>query len=169
MASGGILGRRLGGRAGTLPPYLLRLVAISLLAVSCGDEDPTGPNSKPPTPASPTVTIVPRLTGIPRGDSLQLTAVVRNPAGDSVDASSIVWTSSNPLAVRVDSRGMVYGIGDGPAGRHLRREFQYTVAGAVGHNRQHQRPAGGFDPQYRGTIAGQRARSGDRGWVVRTG
>jgi hypothetical protein len=47
------------------------------------------------------------------GETMLLTAVVRNVNGDEIEGKSVSWSSSNPLAASVDQNGIVTGVASG--------------------------------------------------------
>jgi len=54
-----------------------------------------------------TVTISPKPAGVEPGDTLWLTAELRDAAGNLMSGRRVTWTSSAPDVVSVDSTGRV--------------------------------------------------------------
>ena len=67
------------------------LLALVSLAGCCGD-DPTGP--APPTVAS--VTVGPRNASLAVGESLQLTAILQDSAGNALATQGVSWATDAP-------------------------------------------------------------------------
>ena len=61
------------------------------------------------------VTISPRPAGVESGDTLRLTAELRDAAGNLMSGRRVTWTSSAPGVVAVDSTGRVRSVALGPA------------------------------------------------------
>jgi hypothetical protein len=70
------------------------------------------------------------------GESVQLTATVRNFAGDVLSGIPLSWTSSAPLIVTVDGQGLAEGVSEGMAMIRATAEgvmspaFEITVSGS---------------------------------------
>ena len=86
----------------------LSLVNGLLFLVACGGGDPSGPSGD----NSLTIELANSATTVIVGGRTQLTATVRNHAGEVV-TTSVSWTSSNTLAVTVSSNGTVAGVAPG--------------------------------------------------------
>ena len=96
---------------------LSAVLAVVALAKGCGDgESPTTP---PPTPepARPTtVTVSPataELTAL--GETVQLTAEVRDQNARVMAGATVTWTSSANSVATVDASGLVVGVAEGTA------------------------------------------------------
>ncbi len=92
---------------------LWRAVAIGfVLSCSKGSSDagPTGP-----APAA-SVTVTPTVASIWHGGAQQLTATVKDAAGNALTARTVAWSTSNPNTAVVNrSTGVVTGMADGTA------------------------------------------------------
>lgn len=88
QATGGI------GRAVTVA------AAAAVLAVAC--ESPT----KPP-PAVGSVLLSPGALALASGDSVQMSAVVRDPNGNTLTDRPLTWSTNNPELLTVSATGMV--------------------------------------------------------------
>ena len=68
----------------------------------------------PPVPA--TVTVRPETVSLEAlGDTLRLTADVRDKEGGPIPGAAVAWTSSNPMVATVDGSGLVTAAGNGTA------------------------------------------------------
>ena len=91
------------------------LVACTVLA--CGGDDDPGPVAPPPpTPVATTVEVAPataELTAL--GQSVQLTATVRDQNGGVMSGASVTWTSGDAAVATVDGAGLVTAVATGAA------------------------------------------------------
>ena len=89
---------------------------IAALLIGCGGDDTTGP-TPPPDPARPTtVTVTPasaELTAL--GETVQLSAEVRDQNGRTMSGATVAWTSNAPLVAAVDASGLVTAASNGTA------------------------------------------------------
>ena len=122
------LERRVAGR-GSHPPgkrafprhtTIIRLsavLAVVALAKGCGDGDsPTAPSPVPDPPRPTTVTVSPsthELTAL--GETVQLTAAVRDQNARVMAGATVTWTSSANSVATVDASGLVTAAGNGTA------------------------------------------------------
>ena len=83
-----------------------------VLVVACGEEAPT---EQPPTPASVTIT-PPTVTLAAIGETVQLTATVRDTGGGLMSGVTITWTSSDATVATVDGTGQVTAVKNGSTG-----------------------------------------------------
>ena len=96
------------------------LAAAGLL--SCGDSS-TGPAPRPPPPPPPppppvatTVAVSPAAAQLSSvGETVRLSAEVRDQNGRAMPGATVTWTSSDPSVVSVDASGLVTAAGDGTA------------------------------------------------------
>lgn len=79
------------------------LLTSVIIGAGCGD--PTGADS---TPAS--VTVNASAVSVPAGGTLQLSAVVKNAAGEVIDAP-VTFTSSQASIATIDDNGLLTSIG----------------------------------------------------------
>lgn len=86
--------------------------AVFVSAVACGD-DPIEPD-----PLYPATVVVSPETGKMEmfGDTLHLTATVRDQNGDVMDSVSVEWSTGDPLVATVTARGVVSARGSGAVG-----------------------------------------------------
>lgn len=90
---------------------------IMMVAAACGgDSNPgTGPVQNPgPAPVA-TVTLAPATSDISLGSNKQLTASVKDGAGNVLSGRAISWSSSANAVATVDASGKVTGVGAGSA------------------------------------------------------
>ena len=92
----------------------MAVAAIAVLVVSCGDGavEPT----QPPAPVATTVTVNPgsaALTAV--GETVRLTAEVRNQNGQVMAGAAVVWTTSDASVAAVDASGLVTAAANGNA------------------------------------------------------
>ena len=122
------LERRVAGR-GSHPPgkrafprhtTIIRLsavLAVVALTKGCGDGDsPTAPSPVPDPPRPTTVTVSPsthELTAL--GETVQLTAAVRDQNARVMAGATVTWTSSANSVATVDASGLVTAAGNGTA------------------------------------------------------
>ena len=118
----GILG---SGRAGTSRPIALAfLLCLSVAAVAvCGKDSPTTPATPTPTPTPPqptparptTIDITPAtvapMTRI--GQTVQLSATVKDQNNNEITGVSVTWKSGNPRVATVSTAGLVTAAGNG--------------------------------------------------------
>jgi murein DD-endopeptidase MepM/ murein hydrolase activator NlpD len=104
----------------------LSRVAVIVL-VACGEEGTlVSPNSVPdPSDAIASVTVTPAQPVVEMGDTMQLTATVRNGRNEVVDTAAL-WTSDAPTVAQVDQDGRVAGLLEGTA------LIEASVAGVSG-------------------------------------
>ena len=92
--------------------HLSRVVVVVALLSACSDGGPT--ESATPSPASVTVTPASgTLSAL--GQTLSLTAVVRDAKGQTLTGVPLAWASSDGSIVTVDSVGLVTATGNGTA------------------------------------------------------
>ena len=91
-------------------------------SLSCGDSatDPTAPSPAPPPPPPPpipsTVTVVPSAALLAAlGDTVRLTAEVRDQNGRAMPGTSVAWASSDAAVAAVDASGLATAAGNGTA------------------------------------------------------
>jgi uncharacterized protein YjdB len=86
------------------------LTILSFAALSCGDDDSSGPDE----PVA-TVTVVPAAGTIAPGATLQLEATTKDAAGGTLTDRDIAWSSSDEDVATVSEAGLVSGVADGEA------------------------------------------------------
>ena len=88
------------------------LALVFALALSCGD-DPAAP-TRPVVLLPTTVTVTPSSASLSAlGETVQLTATVRDQNGNVMPGVVVSWSSSAPTAATVDAAGMVTAAGNG--------------------------------------------------------
>jgi len=85
-------------------------LAYAALSIVGGCGDSTGPS----LPAGSSVVVTPDFRGLVPGDSLWLQATVQDSSGVELD-ERVVWSSSDPSVVTVDTAGLVAAMGPGSA------------------------------------------------------
>lgn len=91
----------------------LGLTLATLAALTGCLEEPTGPGPQPPPPPPPPVAVVvvsPDAQSIVVGNTLQLSAVARSAAGDSLPGIALTWTTENATVATVSPTGLVTGL-----------------------------------------------------------
>ncbi len=94
-------------------PRLLTMVLAAIAASSsqsCSNES-TGPGST----AVASVAVTPAAMTIGPTDTLQLVAVAKDAAGNTLTGQTITWSSSTPTHATVSARGLVTGVAEGSA------------------------------------------------------
>ena len=90
------------------------LVGVTL-AAACGGGDSGGPTA-PPTvdpPRATTVMVSPATAELDVGETVQLTAVVRDQNSNVMAGAAVTWTSSETSVATVDAAGLVTGVSAG--------------------------------------------------------
>ena len=90
------------------------LVGVTL-AAACGGGDSGGPTA-PPTvdpPRATTVMVSPATAELDVGETVQLTAVVRDQNSNVMAGASVTWMSSETSVATVDAAGLVTGVSAG--------------------------------------------------------
>jgi Big-like domain-containing protein len=92
---------------------LLRLLPVSL-AVGCGGDTQRVTSPAPVTPVSnlPVASVKIAWSGMPlgQGNSLQMTAVLRDARGDTVTSRTVTWASSDPTVASISTSGVIAGV-----------------------------------------------------------
>ena len=111
------------GRSGAGWRVLLALLVVPLVftAVTCGKDSSTNPpaptpNPPPVVPARPTTITLTPTTPAPLtrvGQTVQLTATVRDQNNNAMTGVSVAWKSGNPLVATVSAAGLVTAAGNG--------------------------------------------------------
>ena len=87
------------------------LTILCVAALSCGDDDPSGPDGEPVA----TVSVAPATGTIAPGKTLQLEATTRDASGAALIDRDISWSSSREGVATVSGSGLVTGVADGQA------------------------------------------------------
>ena len=93
---------------------LPRALLAAILASGCGDGaiEPSAPSS--PVPAA--VTVSPASATLQSlGETVRLTAAVRDQNGQAMSNAAVAWASSNPSVATVDASGLATAVGNGTA------------------------------------------------------
>ena len=88
---------------------------VASVVPACGGDESPGPVA-PPTPVATTVEVVPataRLTAL--GETVRLTATVRDQDGGAISGASIGWTTGDAAVATVDAAGLVTAVATGTA------------------------------------------------------
>ncbi len=88
-------------------------LALIVLAAGCSD-DATGP-TQPPDPTIGSVTVSPGQSSLSPTQTVQLTAEVRDSAGELMPDEPVTWSSDRSGVATVDSNGLVTAVGEGSA------------------------------------------------------
>jgi Bacterial Ig-like domain (group 2) len=103
--------------AGWQEALMHRILGLSILGLvlldlaSCGDG---GTGTDAPTPVASVTVSLAELT-LPVGESQQLTAIMRDQAGNQLDGRSVTWATTEPTVATVSATGLVTGVGPGAA------------------------------------------------------
>jgi hypothetical protein len=92
---------------------LLLLAPVAILA-ACGSDDSTGPGQENPVVTS--VVVAPQtatLTSL--GETVQLSASVRDQNGNEMSGQTVTWASDPPAVATVDASGQVTAVANGQA------------------------------------------------------
>ncbi|MDE2980795.1 MAG: Ig-like domain-containing protein [Gemmatimonadota bacterium] len=104
-------------RRGRVSIPLFAVLAVLAWAASCGDGATAPPPRPPPDPPRPTtVTVSPatsQLTAL--GETVQLTASVRDQNGQAMAGATVTWASSDAAVATIDASGLVTAVGNGTA------------------------------------------------------
>jgi hypothetical protein len=113
-------------------PSLL-IAAFSLLLVACGgSSDVTDPPPPPPPAVATTVQIAPDAPILNPGQAQQLSATVRDAAGQVMTGQAVTWSTSDAAKVSVSTTGLVTGLALGSATITARAgNVQATVTATV--------------------------------------
>lgn len=97
-------------------PIALVIVALVSGAIACGDEEP--PTEPPPQVSIPSsVTVSPDSATLQSlGETVQLTAMVRDQNGRTISDAAVSWASGDPAVVTVSASGLVTATGNGETG-----------------------------------------------------
>lgn len=93
------------------PLRALLLAGVSLLALSCGGDGPTGPD--PAVVVS--VTVTPSSATLTEGETLPLSATALNGLGEPAVGATVSWSSSAPGVASVSAAGVVTAVAPGTA------------------------------------------------------
>ena len=92
---------------------VIQFAVVAVAIASCSD------SFKPVEPVSPvavaTVTVARPSSSVSVGQSMQVTATVRDSAGNQLNDRSVSWNSSNTAAATISADGLVTGVGGGSA------------------------------------------------------
>ena len=86
--------------------FAIGLVTLSVVVLACRDDGIVGPQ---PT----SVVVAPSPASVVVGQSLQLTATMRDAGGNGLPATNVTWTSSNLRLAMVSQSGLVSGVAVG--------------------------------------------------------
>ncbi|MBK8005247.1 MAG: SBBP repeat-containing protein [Gemmatimonadetes bacterium] len=93
---------------------MLSLVSLVAALAACGGSDGDGGGGTNPTPTAPkTVTITPSPISVFVGDSVQLTAVVRDSNNNILANSTVTWGTGNGSTASVTAGGRIKGLAAG--------------------------------------------------------
>ena len=93
-------------------------LAGAALATACGGGDsasPTAPPTVPDPPRATSVTVSPTTAELDVGETVQLTAEVRDQSSNVMAGASVTWTTSASTVVTVDGTGLLTGVAPGTA------------------------------------------------------
>lgn len=95
----------------TSVPLSCSLTILCFAALSCGNDDSSGPDGEPVA----TVSVAPATGTIAPGKTLQLEATTRDASGVALIDRDISWSSSRERVATVSAAGLVTGVADGEA------------------------------------------------------
>ena len=102
---------------GRVSIFVFAVLAVLAQVAGCGDGATEPPPQPPPDPPRPTtVTVSPatsQLTAL--GETVQLTASVRDQNGQAMAGATVTWVSSESAVATVDASGLVTAAGNGTA------------------------------------------------------
>lgn len=114
-----------GGRVRHPRPMALLSTLVAIVACDA----PTGPKVPPVHPA--TIEVTPDFAILIPGDTVQLTAVVRDRNGDRIRDAVVEWLSHDLSVANVDTTGFVTGHNDGLVDIEAKYETQHAVVELV--------------------------------------
>jgi trimeric autotransporter adhesin len=87
-----------------------------LFWTSCAGSDPSSPPPSPPPPATvATVAVDPSSADLAPGGTRQLTATLRDAAGNPLTGPSVSWSTNQAAVATASSTGLVTAVADGSA------------------------------------------------------
>ena len=90
----------------------LSAVFVACAALACGDDDPVAP----PPPVATTVEVAPATAQLSAlGETVQLSATVRDQNGNAMAGAAVNWSSSSSAVATVSAAGLVTAAGNGTA------------------------------------------------------
>lgn len=107
----------MASRAHETNPSPIALVIVALVSgvIACGEEPPTEPPPQVSIPSS--VTVSPASAALQSfGETVQLTAMVRDQNGRTISDAAVSWASGDPSVASVSASGLVTATGDGETG-----------------------------------------------------
>lgn len=87
-------------------------IVVSTERIGCGESPGTPPPPPPPAPVS-TVTISPSSPTVTDGNTVQLTATLRDANNNVLTGRTVTWSSGNTNTATVNSSGVVTGVAAG--------------------------------------------------------
>ena len=106
------------------------LVPCCVLLALAACEAPLGPEL--PVSVPTTIEVTPDVAILPiDGGTVQLTAIVRDQHGDTIEGTKVEWLTTNVPVANVDKTGFVTAYGDGSADIVAKYETLYAVAEVV--------------------------------------
>lgn len=99
----------------SIPMLVLAAACISSPLEPEQEQTPQGPNNQ-----AEQLSVSPATVWLWPGDSRELTAVLRDGAGNDEDTAEFEWSSSNPGVVEVDANGVLHAKGRGSAKINVR-------------------------------------------------
>src|SRR5687768_764626 len=116
--SGGVMAFTARSSGGVMTRcYIERLIALAVLVTlpACGGDSASAPPPPPPEPVVTTVEISPNVVTVFMGDTVLLTATVRDQNGATMSGKRVAWASNAPTVATVDSLGRVIALTSGSA------------------------------------------------------
>ncbi len=90
----------------------LSAVLVACAALACGDDEPVAP----PPPVATTVEVAPATAQLSAlGETVQLSATVRDQNGNAMAGAAVNWSSSSSAVATVSAAGIVTAAGNGTA------------------------------------------------------
>jgi uncharacterized protein YjdB len=86
----------------------------SVLALACGGGEASAPEPVLPGPVE-TIVVSPSSATLIAGDTMRLTAVLRDSSGTVLQDRSVTWSSTHPEILTVDQQGLVTAVARGSA------------------------------------------------------
>lgn len=104
---------RLSALSGAVVLRSSTVLLACVLACGGGGDSGTGPVPPPVVPVVTTVQVTPSTSSIVAGDSVQLSARVKDQTGATMNGKAVTWSSSNPSVATVTVNGLVAGVAQG--------------------------------------------------------
>jgi uncharacterized protein YjdB len=101
------------------------LTALSLSSVGCSSEEEY---IAPELPVASSIEMQIPKSELTVGETINLTAIVKDNLGNIMDGQPLIWTSSNPNVISIDSDGLAEAKSEGTASIEVKTQTEVKVA-----------------------------------------